>query len=279
MAALGGRFTTIRFDLRGHGESSKPPGPYSAALFAEDARALLDHLGIGRCHVAGHSLGATVALRLALDAPDRVERLALLSAAAGRTEEERQRVLERLAIVEHGIPGRALPSLAVAVVLGRVPARQPGAARAIRGAQHGERPARLRGGLSRPCHGGPGGRGRAGPRPDAHRDGRGRHRLEPAHGATPPRAHPGIAARDPAGAPARDPDRSAGDRRAAARRLLRRPRGRSGSRIDTAWQTEETDRDEVRLLRDPHADRCRRVVRAGLRRTGSSSSRSATRWG
>jgi len=105
VAALGGRFTTIRFDLRGHGESSKPPGPYSAALFAEDARALLDHLGIGRCHVAGHSLGATVALRLALDALDRVERLALLSAVAGRTEEERQRVLERLAIVEHGIPG------------------------------------------------------------------------------------------------------------------------------------------------------------------------------
>ncbi len=105
VAALGGRFTTIRFDLRGHGESSKPPGPYSAALFAADARALLDHLGIGRCHVAGHSLGATVALRLALDAPDRVERLALLSAVAGRTDEERQRVMERLAIVEHGIPG------------------------------------------------------------------------------------------------------------------------------------------------------------------------------
>ena len=105
VAALGGRFTTIRFDLRGHGDSSKPPGPYSAALFAEDALALLDHVGIGRCHVAGHSLDATVALRLALDAPDRVERLALLSAAAGRTEEERQRVLDRLAIVEHGIPG------------------------------------------------------------------------------------------------------------------------------------------------------------------------------
>ena len=113
VTALGGRFTTIRLDLRGHGESSKPPGPYSAALFAEDARALLDHLGIGRCHVAGHSLGATVALRLVLDAPDRVERLALLSAAAGRTEEERQRVMERLAIVERGIPGehfrRSLP--------------------------------------------------------------------------------------------------------------------------------------------------------------------------
>ena len=105
VAALGGRFTTVRLDLRGHGDSSKPPGPYSAALFAKDATALLDHLGIERCHVAGHSLGATVALRLALDAPDRVERLALLSAAAGRTEEERQRVMERLAMVEHGIPG------------------------------------------------------------------------------------------------------------------------------------------------------------------------------
>jgi (E)-2-((N-methylformamido)methylene)succinate hydrolase len=113
VAALGGRFTTVRFDLRGHGESSKPPGPYSDKLFAEDARALLDHLGIEQCHVAGHSLGATVALRLTLDAPDRVERLALLSAAAGRTVEERQRVMERLAIVEHGIPGehfrRSLP--------------------------------------------------------------------------------------------------------------------------------------------------------------------------
>jgi pimeloyl-ACP methyl ester carboxylesterase len=113
VAALSGRFTTIRLDLRGHGASSKPPGPYSAALFADDARALLDHLGVGQCQVAGHSLGATVALRLTLDAPDRVERLALLSAAAGRTEEERQRVLERLAIVEHGIPGehfrRSLP--------------------------------------------------------------------------------------------------------------------------------------------------------------------------
>jgi (E)-2-((N-methylformamido)methylene)succinate hydrolase len=113
VAALGGRFTTIRLDLRGHGDSSKPPGPYSATLFAEDTRALLDHLGVGACHVAGHSLGATVALRLALDAPDRVKRLALLSAAAGRTEEEQKRVLERLAIVEHGIPGehfrRSLP--------------------------------------------------------------------------------------------------------------------------------------------------------------------------
>jgi len=105
VAALGGRLTAIRHDLRGHGESGKPPGPYSVELFAADALALLDHLGIARCHVAGHSLGGMVAQRLAIDAPERVDRLVLLSTAGGRTEEERQRVLERLALVQDGIPG------------------------------------------------------------------------------------------------------------------------------------------------------------------------------
>jgi (E)-2-((N-methylformamido)methylene)succinate hydrolase len=105
VAALGGRLTTIRHDLRGHGESTRIRGPYSIELLAADALALLDHLGIARCHVAGHSLGAMVAQRLAIDAPGRVDRLALLSAACGRTEEERRRVVERLALVEHGIPG------------------------------------------------------------------------------------------------------------------------------------------------------------------------------
>jgi pimeloyl-ACP methyl ester carboxylesterase len=45
------------------------------------------------------------AQRLAIDAPARVDRLAILSAAAGRTEAERARVLERLALVRDGIPG------------------------------------------------------------------------------------------------------------------------------------------------------------------------------
>jgi (E)-2-((N-methylformamido)methylene)succinate hydrolase len=105
VAALGGRFTTIRYDLRGLGESTKVRGPYSAELFAEDTLALLDHLAIRRCHVAGHSLGGIVAQRLALDAPERVDRLALLSTSCGRTEDERRRVMERLAMVRDGIPG------------------------------------------------------------------------------------------------------------------------------------------------------------------------------
>jgi len=104
-AVLAGMFKVVRYDLRGHGKSSKVPGPYSLDLFADDAVALLDHLGIVRAHVAGHSLGGMIAITLAARHPQRVDRLAVLSAAAGRTEEERSRVMERIALIADGIPG------------------------------------------------------------------------------------------------------------------------------------------------------------------------------
>ncbi|HEV2550253.1 MAG TPA: alpha/beta fold hydrolase [Stellaceae bacterium] len=104
-AVLARTFKVVRYDLRGHGKSSKVPGPYSLDLFVEDAVALLEHLGIARAHVAGHSLGGMIAITLAARHPERVDRLAILSAAAGRTEEERRRVMERIALIAHGIPG------------------------------------------------------------------------------------------------------------------------------------------------------------------------------
>src|SRR5688572_26272404 len=76
--SLDGEFTTVRFDLRGHGETTKAAGPYSLQLFVADALALLDRLGIERCHVAGHSLGGMIAQQLAVSHPGRVDRLALL---------------------------------------------------------------------------------------------------------------------------------------------------------------------------------------------------------
>ncbi|MGO9173097.1 MAG: alpha/beta fold hydrolase [Rhodomicrobium sp.] len=67
-------FRAIALDNRGHGESEKfySPEAYSGPLMAEDARALLDHLGIQRTHVIGYSMGARIAAFLALAHPDRV---------------------------------------------------------------------------------------------------------------------------------------------------------------------------------------------------------------
>ena len=64
----------IAFDNRGHGESGKPHDPesYRTPLMAEDARRLLDHLGIGKADVIGYSMGARIAAFLALAHPERV---------------------------------------------------------------------------------------------------------------------------------------------------------------------------------------------------------------
>ncbi len=64
----------IALDNRGHGQSDKPHDPESYALpvLAEDARALLDHLGVQRCDVMGYSMGARITAFLALAHPARV---------------------------------------------------------------------------------------------------------------------------------------------------------------------------------------------------------------
>ena len=70
-------YRVIAFDNRGHGQSQKlyQLTDYGAPLMAEDARRLLDHLGIARANVVGYSMGARIAAFLALTHPDRVERL------------------------------------------------------------------------------------------------------------------------------------------------------------------------------------------------------------
>lgn len=67
-------YRTIRFDNRGHGASRKlyDPQLYYAHEMAEDARRLLDHLGIARAAVIGYSMGARIAAFLALSHPERV---------------------------------------------------------------------------------------------------------------------------------------------------------------------------------------------------------------
>jgi pimeloyl-ACP methyl ester carboxylesterase len=70
---LGAGYRVIRYDLRGYGGSSRPEGPYS---HVEDLRELLDQLDVWRTALVGCSLGGDVAVRFALEAPERVWALA-----------------------------------------------------------------------------------------------------------------------------------------------------------------------------------------------------------
>jgi haloacetate dehalogenase len=76
-------FSVVAMDLRGYGDSSKPPTtpdhePYSKRAMARDAVAVMRHLGFERFAVAGHDRGGRVAYRLALDHPQRVTKIATL---------------------------------------------------------------------------------------------------------------------------------------------------------------------------------------------------------
>ncbi len=74
---LAERLCVLRYDQRGHGSSPAPPGPYTVADLAADALALLDRLGIERARWCGTSLGAMTGMWLAINHPERIDRLAL----------------------------------------------------------------------------------------------------------------------------------------------------------------------------------------------------------
>ena len=85
-------FSCIAVDLPGSGESDKPPGPYSTETYADQLSGFLGAIGIERAHVAGVSLGASVATHLAARHPDRVSSLSLHS-AWDRTDEYLRTIL------------------------------------------------------------------------------------------------------------------------------------------------------------------------------------------
>lgn len=80
-AALAERYRVLRYDMRGHGLTDCPAGPYTIAQLGDDARALLDALKIDSAHVVGLSIGGLVAQRLAAAAPSRVRSLVLCDTA------------------------------------------------------------------------------------------------------------------------------------------------------------------------------------------------------
>ncbi|MSO21302.1 MAG: alpha/beta fold hydrolase [Acidobacteria bacterium] len=80
------RTAILTYDCRGHGASTKllgkSPGPYRLEGFARDLAALLDHVGWSSAHIAGGSLGGSIALQFAALFPSRVQTLGLIDTTA-----------------------------------------------------------------------------------------------------------------------------------------------------------------------------------------------------
>ncbi len=79
--ALSQRHRVLRYDARGHGQSSVPPGPYTIAQLGRDVVALLDQLELDRVAFCGLSMGGMTGMWLGVHAPERLHRLVLANTA------------------------------------------------------------------------------------------------------------------------------------------------------------------------------------------------------
>jgi pimeloyl-ACP methyl ester carboxylesterase len=70
-------YRVVTFDNRGVGRSSKPAGPYTTKMMAEDTLALMDNLGIVQANILGYSMGSMIAREIAINHPERVLKLVM----------------------------------------------------------------------------------------------------------------------------------------------------------------------------------------------------------
>jgi 3-oxoadipate enol-lactonase/4-carboxymuconolactone decarboxylase len=120
-AAVARTRRVIRHDLRGHGLTDVPPGPYAMERLARDALAVLDALSVRRAHVCGVSIGGRIAMAMAALEPDRVSSLVLCDTALEfpppETWQQRMDAVARGgmaavvdAVMERWVLDRSLPS-------------------------------------------------------------------------------------------------------------------------------------------------------------------------
>jgi 3-oxoadipate enol-lactonase len=79
LAYFGRDYRVLVADMRGHGQSDKPRGPYTMPQFAADVIALLDYLIIDTVHVVGLSMGGMIAFQLAVDDPGRLRSMTIIN--------------------------------------------------------------------------------------------------------------------------------------------------------------------------------------------------------
>ena len=81
-ADFGKKFRVLRYDKRGHGGSSSPPGPYTIEQMGRDAIALLDYLKLDKVNYCGLSIGGQTGMWLGANAPERLNKLILSNTAS-----------------------------------------------------------------------------------------------------------------------------------------------------------------------------------------------------
>ncbi|MBK8900523.1 MAG: alpha/beta fold hydrolase [Anaerolineaceae bacterium] len=96
------QYRVIVVDVRGHGRSAKPPGPYSVPQFASDIFALLDQLQVDQFHLAGLSMGGMIGFQMAVDQPERCKSLTIVNSGpelVPRSFREKWMIMQRRLIL------------------------------------------------------------------------------------------------------------------------------------------------------------------------------------
>jgi 3-oxoadipate enol-lactonase len=130
IARLRDRYRCIAFDHRGQGESGPDPAKVvSMETCYQDAVAVMDALGLKRCHLVGLSMGGFVAMRIAARQPDRVDRLVLLETSADPEPRENMLKYRILIGLVRVLGVRPLVGTAMKILFGRTFMTDPARAR------------------------------------------------------------------------------------------------------------------------------------------------------
>ena len=100
IAAFRDRYRILAYDMRGHGQSAAPAGPYTLDMLADDVLALLRELKIDRARYVGLSIGGMIGQHLALKEPKRFEKMVLADTGHTQTSETIKQWEERIRIAQ-----------------------------------------------------------------------------------------------------------------------------------------------------------------------------------
>ncbi|MCA9830168.1 MAG: alpha/beta fold hydrolase [Dehalococcoidia bacterium] len=109
--ALAKHFRVTTFDNRGSGRTTAPDEPYSMRLMAADTAALMDSLGIAHAHVVGASMGGMIAQELAINFPEKVDRLVIACSRARAGELRRLVSVAQRALWVAGVPRECITAI------------------------------------------------------------------------------------------------------------------------------------------------------------------------